>query len=112
MIEIELHADIALRGVFDDGSSMLDVIEKIVRPVPTVDRLDQQLDFLGGSKIGGVHQIFEENAIGGRTLFGGNLAGETMDPAPPPPPPPPPGRPGRTHPTTSIPPPPPPRRPA
>src|SRR6516225_9985760 len=79
MIEIELHADIGLRGVFDDGSSMLDVIEKIVRPVPTVDRLDQQLNFFGGSKIGGVHQIFEENAIGGRTLFGGNLAGKTMD---------------------------------
>src|SRR6185295_15625386 len=79
VIEIELHADIGLRGFFNDGSSVLDVIEKIVRSVPTVDRLDQQLDFLCGSKIGGVHQIVEKDAIGGRTLLGRNLAGETMD---------------------------------
>src|SRR6185295_5905864 len=76
VIEIELHADIGLRGFFNDGSGVLDMIEKIVGPVPTVDRLDQQLDFLCGSKIGGVHQIVEKDAIGGRTLLGRNLAGE------------------------------------
>src|SRR5262249_62138288 len=83
MVEIELHADVRFRGFFDNSGRMFDVIEKIVRSVPAVDRLDQQFDFFLGGDVGRLDEIVEIDAVRRRPLLGGNLAGETIDPAPP-----------------------------
>ena len=53
VIEIELHADVRLAGLGDDVGGVLDAVEEIIRPVDGVDRLDQQVDILGGGEIGG-----------------------------------------------------------
>ena len=56
MIEIELDSHVRHPGLGDDVGGVLDVIEKIARPVARVDRLDQQRDVLGGGEIGGALQ--------------------------------------------------------
>src|SRR5262245_49016687 len=79
VIEIKLHADVFFPNLGNNVGCMFDMVEKIVWSVATVDRLDQQCNFLSGGKFGCLCQIIDEYAISGRTLLGRNLAGETMN---------------------------------
>src|SRR5262245_3630876 len=67
MIEIELHADIWLSDFCNHVGRVLDVIEKIIRPVARVNRLDQQRDVFCCRKVGRARKVVDEYAIGRRT---------------------------------------------
>src|SRR5262245_28921342 len=79
MIEIELHPDIWLSDFCDHISRVLDVIEKIIRPIARVDRFDQQRDVFGCRKVSRARQIVDEYAISRGTLFGRDLAGKAVN---------------------------------
>ena len=79
VIEIELHPDIGFAEFCDHVGSVLDVIEKIIRPVtPLIGSINNVMFFAAG-KISGLCQIGSEYLVGGRTLLGRNLACKTMD---------------------------------
>src|SRR6476646_11495684 len=81
VIEIELHADGFLPDLANKVRRVFDMIQEIIRPVATVDRLNQQCNFLGGGQIGCTGQIVDKDAVCSRALLERHLAGQTMNPA-------------------------------
>ena len=67
-----------LAGLGDDVGGVLDPIEKIIRPVARIDRLDQQRDIFGRRDIGSTHEVADIDALGCRALLGRNFASQAM----------------------------------
>jgi hypothetical protein len=79
VIEIELHADVLLPDLANNVRRVFDMIQEIIRPIATVDRLNQQCNFLGGGQIGCTGQIVDKDTVCSRSLLGRHLAGQTMN---------------------------------
>ena len=69
----------ALENVVSMSIVSPDMIEKIIRPVARVDRLDQQCDVFGCRKVGRACKIIDEYAIGSGPLLGRDLSGKTVN---------------------------------
>src|SRR5262245_30282735 len=79
VIEIELHADIWLAGLCDNICRVFHMIEKIIWPVATVYRLDEQTDVPRRRTVGGDGKVFNKYPVGRRALLRRDLARETMN---------------------------------
>src|SRR4029077_15328389 len=78
VIEIELYADVFLPDLADNVGRVFDMIQEIIRPIATVDRLNQQCNFLGGGQIGCTGQIIDKDTVCSRALLGRPLARQTQ----------------------------------
>src|SRR4030095_5241365 len=79
MIEIELHADICFADLCDNVCRVLHMIEKIIRPVATVNRLDEQRYVPRRRTVGGYAKVFNKYPVGRRTLLRRDLSREGMN---------------------------------
>src|SRR5262245_55655113 len=79
VIEIELHADIWLADLCDNSGRVLHMIEKIIRPVATVNRLYEQVYVPCRRTVGGDGKVFNEHPVGCRTLLRRDLARKAMN---------------------------------
>src|SRR5262249_24511224 len=79
VIEIELHADICLSDLCNHICRMLGMVEKVVWPIATVNRLDKQCNVPCRRKIRRVSKIFKEHTVGCWALLCLDLACEAMN---------------------------------
>ena len=79
MIEVELNAHVGRTNFANNISGVLDTVEKIIRPVARVDRLDQERDVRLRGVLCSAREIFDEGGLGGWTLVRRYGAGKAVN---------------------------------